>query len=484
MSDVISLANQIAATKENIRQAIEDRGVDIPVTTPLTDYPAKIAAINTENVASDVYLIDENYDSSTTDLVMAGNYGVIADNAFARQSNLQTVDLSYVHAIGNGTFNGCSNLTSVSGDHLKYIGDDAFKNTGLTTFNNTHVKYVGNDAFENSAVSSVNIPNCEIVKGGAFMQTDNLETVNMDSVRNIPGECFYGCNILNSVSANFAKSIGAFAFLQAGNGAYTTYGTTYTLSFPEVQTVSMESFYHVNGLTSINLPKCISIGHDAFNACQNLATITIPKVQSIGSGTFNNTNAIYTLNIPECTSIGSYNFYDNNHRLNEVTVADGCVIDTYCFKDGATVVNGKIARINDYGFASYLNANIIIDIDFSEITYIGKSCFRNPNNGHRIEITSGIVDLKNCITLGTSTNSSNSECVFNIYNSDGNSNVKKVWLNKDCTILPNYSRNLSIFNQSTCHIYTNAESKPSGWSNICTSATWHFGATHEEFEKA
>ena len=30
MSDVITLANQIAAEKENIRQAIENRGVSIP----------------------------------------------------------------------------------------------------------------------------------------------------------------------------------------------------------------------------------------------------------------------------------------------------------------------------------------------------------------------------------------------------------------------------------------------------------------------
>ena len=85
MSDVITLANQIAAEKENIRQAIEDRGVSIPASTPLTDYAAKIMSIDTQNVASDVYLIDENYDSSTTDLLIAGNYGVIADNAFARQ---------------------------------------------------------------------------------------------------------------------------------------------------------------------------------------------------------------------------------------------------------------------------------------------------------------------------------------------------------------------------------------------------------------
>lgn len=483
--DIITLANRVADEKENIRQAIEARGVTIPATTPLTDYAAKIMSIDTENDASDIYLIDENYDPTTTDLLLAGNYGTIADNAFARQTSLQTVDLNYVQAIGNGVFDGCSNLTSVSGNHLRYVGDDAFKKTGLTSFSNNTIKYIGNDAFENSAVASVSIPNCEIVKGGAFMQADSLETINMNSARAIPGECFYGCNILNSVSADNAKSIGAFAFYQAGNGAYTTYGTTFTLSFPEVQSVGMDAFYQVNGLTSISLPNCIAISNDAFNACSHLATITIPKVNSIAAGAFNNTNAIYTLNIPECTSIGSYNFNDNSHRLTSLTIADGCVFGDYCFKNGITTVNGKPSKIGSYNYTAA--STHTTDIDLSEVTTIGDRCFTSSNSTSTINFKDEIVDLKNCTKIGITTNSDNYCC----FTADGGSsstgvlnNVKKLWLNGNCTIARNSASSLSMFNHSTCHIYTDAASKPSGWSSICTSATWHFGATHEDFENA
>lgn len=485
MSDVITLANQIAAEKENIRQAIEDRGVSIPASTPLTDYAAKIMSIDTQNVASDVYLIDENYDSSTTDLLIAGNYGVIADNAFARQQNIQTVDLNYVHAVGNGVFYNCSNLTTVSGNNLKYIGDNAFEDTGLTTFDNTHVKYIGNNAFGNSAVTSVNIPNCEIVKGGAFMQADNLETVNMDLARDIPGECFYGCNILNSVSANSARSIGGFAFYQAGNGAYATYGTTYTLSFPEVQTVGMKSFYQVNGLTSISLPKCVSIGVDSFNNCPQLVTITAPKIQSIESGAFDNANAIYILNIPECTSIGSYNFYNNSHKINELTVANGCVIGDRCFDRGIVKINGKISRLDGYFMGNLSSTGTIeIDMDFSGLTYIGTRCFCNYNSSQYINFKSQVVDLANLTTI----NISSSDYIFHT-GSSGYSNVKKIWLRSDLRGSGNYwsgyrDYSFNAFNNSNCHVYTDAAEKPSNWGNILNNATWHFSATHEEFEVA
>ena len=44
-NDIISLANEIAAEKENIRQAINTAGVDCPEDTPLKDYAGKISSI-------------------------------------------------------------------------------------------------------------------------------------------------------------------------------------------------------------------------------------------------------------------------------------------------------------------------------------------------------------------------------------------------------------------------------------------------------
>lgn len=486
MSDVISLANQIAAEKENIRQAIENRGVSIPVTTPLTDYAAKIAAIDTENSASDLYIKDPNFDPATVDLVIPGNYGVIADGAFENNTNLETIDFQYVNTICDYAFENNTALTTITANHLKYIGDDAFKGTtNLPSFSNTHIKWIGANAFEHSGIASVNVPNCEIVRSGAFMEADSLETVNINSAHNIPAECFYGCNILNSVSANLAKNIGPYAFYQAGNGAYTTYGTTYSLSFPEVESIGMYAFYDANGLVSISLPKCKSLSSYSFFGCNNLATVNAPKVTNVEFYTFNDTNAIYNLNLPECLAIGNYNFFDNSHRITELTVADGCTIGDNCFKNGINKINGKISKIGKNVYHN-LNYSTTIDMDFSEITSIGDYSFSVNSSSYTINITSQMIDLANCTKIGTSNTQGYQSVFTNTANAGaaGKNNVKKIWLRKDCVFVANNSITFSMFNQASCHIYTDAESKPAGWSNICTSATWHFGATHEEFEEA
>ena len=486
MSDVISLANQIAATKENIRQAIEDRGVSIPITTPLTDYPAKIAAIDTENTASDLYIKDPNFDPATVNLVIPGNYGTISNGAFENNDTIETVDLQYVNTLCDEVFEGDTALTSVTGNHLKYIGNDTFRGTSsLASFTNNHVKWIGNNAFHSSGVASVSVPNCEVIRGAAFMEADNLETVDISSAKNIPSECFYGCNILNDVSADSAKSIGAYAFNLAGNGAYSTYGTTYSLSFPNVESLGMGAFQDSNGLTSISLPKCLTIGNAAFYDCNNLSTINCTKVTDIEPSAFDNTNAIYTLNCPECSSIGAYNFYNNPHRLNELTVGDGCIIGDHCFRYGVKKVNGKISRINSY-FMSDLDyvGNIEIDIDLSELTYIGPRCFYNSTGGQRIDFKSQVVDLANLTTIDLY----DSTRIFYTSN-DGYSNVKKLWLRGDLVGTGgswNGYRDacFKAFNTSTCHVYTDAATKPSNWGNMLNYATWHFGATHEEFEEA
>ena len=481
--DIITLANRVANEKENIRQAIATRGVDIPPTTPLNQYPAKIMAINTENVATDVYLTDKNYDPSTTELLIPGNYGVIADNALSNKANLTSVDLNYVNTVANGAFANCHKLATVTGSHVKYIGSEAFKNTKVSEYTNNNLKYLGNFAFENSSVASVSIPNCGEVMGGAFFQADSLTTVNMNSARVIPAQCFFECNILNSVSADSATAVGPFAFHKAGNGAYDTYSTKFTLSFPEVLTVSTDSFSWINGLTSIDLPKCISIGSAAFYANPNLATVNAPKVRDIAASAFDNANNIYKFYAPECTSVGPSNFAGNGHALTELTVANGCDFGDWACRYGVVKLNGKPSRFEGHNF--YQLKTITVDVDFSEVTYIGAKCFNSYDGYQAINLATPVIDLKNCTQIGAG---SGYDSIFfgvengNSVQSSGYSNVEKVWLRGDCNIVFNDSFNMNMLNRSQCHIYTDASSKPANWSQICPSATWHFGATHAEFE--
>lgn len=260
MSDVITLANQIAAEKENIRQAIENRGVNIPASTPLTDYAAKIAAINTENVATDVYNRGDQDDTNPT-LTIAGNYGTISPNALSQNNTLTSVDLNYVSTVGNHAFEGDTNLTNITGDHLKYVGDSAFKNTGLTSLTNQHIEYIGDSAFSNcSSLATVNIK--AKLASSAFCYNDSLTSFTSSDVV-IPNNCCRSCGNLQTISAPNAKKIAPFAFYYVG----------------------MERYLANNENTlSVVLPEAEVLDFCSFADCCNIVSFSAPKVKHVCSG--------------------------------------------------------------------------------------------------------------------------------------------------------------------------------------------------------
>lgn len=168
-----------------------------------------------------------------------------------------------VTAIGEGTFNDCIKLTSVSiPNSVTSIGDAAFFNCcGLT---------------------SVSIPN---------------------SVTSIGTYAFYSCRGLTSVSiSNSVTSIGKATFRYCS-------GLT-SVSIPNsVTSIGYEAFYGCSGLTSISIGDSVtSIGNYAFGSCENLQNIycmptTPPKYySSFSRGNYMNA----TLYVP----VGSISAYD------------------------------------------------------------------------------------------------------------------------------------------------------------------------------
>lgn len=376
-----------------------------------------------------------------------------------------------VHTICSRAFAQDSSLKTVTGNNLKYIGEQAFEDTALQTFDNTTVEYVGSKAFRNSALETVELPNCKYVGDNAFYNNTMLASVKIDSAKEISSQAFFGNNILSVVSANSVEFVGSYAFYKAGNGAYDTRQTKFSLSFPQLQTAARGAFEEMKGLESINLPECTSIGDEVFYKDINLTTVSCPKVRTIGNDAFREGVKIDSLYVPECTYIGSYNFYNNNTVLSEITLADGCELGSYCFRTPVQRIIGKIGKISEYCFNS-INQLVYLDMDFSGVTSIADYCFSTSSE---LRLASEVVDLASCTSIGSNT-FWNSSYLYG--------GVKKIWLRGDCTMASNSFSTLSAFSREDIHIYTDAAEKPSGWSNVLTSATWHYGATHEEFENA
>ena len=146
-----------------------------------------------------------------------------------------------VTRIGNGAFNKCTDLTSI-------------------TLPNT-ITSIGNNAFRGcTRLSSITLPN---------------------TITSIENNTFKGCTRLTSITLpNTITSIGKSAFSEC------TRLTSVTLS-NNLTSIGKYAFYQCTNLSSITLPNNLrSIGDYAFWGCEKLTPVVIPNSVNVGFSAF------------------------------------------------------------------------------------------------------------------------------------------------------------------------------------------------------
>lgn len=107
MTELTDLANSIAQSKEEIRQAIEERGMPCSVSVPLADYADKIRNMTVTNYVDSIYAV--NYTGATVsegDKVFLNKKGLDSTTSF-RTIKSTTVNYGYmclVDTSGNNTW--------------------------------------------------------------------------------------------------------------------------------------------------------------------------------------------------------------------------------------------------------------------------------------------------------------------------------------------------------------------------------------------
>ena len=211
-----------------------------------------------------------------------------------------------VTSIGNGAFDGCSNLISINiPNSVTSIGWNVFKDCdSLTSINIPEgVTSIGAYAFEAcSSLTRINIPN---------------------SVTNIGDIAFSGCSSLKGI--NVDKNNKDYT---SDNGILFNKDKTEIICYPAgkeekeyiipdiVTSIGYGAFKGCSSLISINIPNSVtSIGEIAFKGCSSLIRINIPNsVTSIGAYAFIHCSSLTNIEVPSSvTDIGLSAFYGCKH---------------------------------------------------------------------------------------------------------------------------------------------------------------------------
>ena len=222
-----------------------------------------------------------------------------------------TIDPDSVTSIEDGTFQGCSSLTSVTiPESVTSIGGWAFYGckslTAVTV--PASVTSIGMTAFG----ACERLTSIAVSPANAVYSSENGVLFNKDKTTLVG---FPGGKIGHYTIPDSVTTIGVVAFMGG-------YGLTSVTIPDSVTVIEEEAFQHCKNLTSVTIPSSITyIDVRAFAYCDSLTSVTISNsVTSIREGAFKSSN-LESVEIPySVTSIGERAFAGNS--LTEVDITN------------------------------------------------------------------------------------------------------------------------------------------------------------------
>ena len=299
----------------------------------------------------------------------------IYSNAFANNTNIQTVQLSSnITLIASNAFAGCKNLTAcyiTSAPNLDAIGAYAFY--GCSSLQNivlpNKVTVIGKSTFRYcSALKSINLPNSlKEINASAFRNCTGLESIVIpSSLSTLGGYIFADCTGL--VSAELTEGL-----YVTGYGIFDGCTALTTVTLPStLETINELAFNECSSLTEIVIPDTVTkIDRGAFQLCTSLTDVSLPdSLTEIKDYTFNYCHALASTEISSNVTRIGYAGFARCYSLTAVTIPASVtelgdfafyectkLESAYFLGDAPTTVGEYIFDLAEDGFTIYFNAN-------------------------------------------------------------------------------------------------------------------------------
>ena len=372
----------------------------------------------------DPYNIKQMYigEDTITKIVLPEGVTDIQSYAFAKLTALEEIVIPHtLEKIGVGAFLGCKKLKKITYvdengikhennlGNVKFINQEAFKNTALEAVVMDEIVAIGNYGFENTKLNYVELSsNAQSLGIGAFKNNKYLVSATFDAPKMklgsevfngctqlfsininasvIPSYAFNGCSSLEEVTlgkdvsiigefafagtnvAGFEVSVGNTVLTAEENGALLYNGTELVLVSPiyggkdvggkantveltKAASIAAGAFAGNNKIYNVIANNVTKLGAYAFAGCKNLDEVTMNEIVEISDYAFMDTGITETPNLSNIKKIGGYAFA--NTRISAVTIADGATLMPYAFAyctELKTVTIGKGATIGEMAF--------------------------------------------------------------------------------------------------------------------------------------
>ena len=237
-------------------------------------------------------------------LKLSGTLGVSDFTTLRNIQSLEHLDISRVNlsVLPTEAFLKCTNIKSATlPNTLTAIGTQAFCGSSLVSISiPAGVKTIGNGTFNLcTALQTVTFEKGSQLKafenssgwGGVFQSCTSLTTIEIPaSVETIGYNAFYGCTSLQTVT--FEKG-------------------------SQLKTIKGNAFANCTALTSIEIPASVeTIERGAFSGCTSLQTVTFEKGSQLKTiegdwswgGAFSNCTALTTVDMSACTQVTRIEF--------------------------------------------------------------------------------------------------------------------------------------------------------------------------------